>query len=80
MEIFYDNKKYTAEEFMSALQIRGLPSFIFMDKTGHVIGVIPGVFPPDLFSQILSYIKDACYLKKISLETFVENPKKCEKP
>lgn len=76
-EIYYDNKKYMVGEFLSAIGIRGVPTFVFFDKTGKVIGTLPGYFPADVFYNILIYIKDSCYLKNISLEKFVGNPKKC---
>lgn len=73
----YDGNQYKAGEFVSAFQIRGIPSYIFIDKHGKAVGAIPGVYEPKKFISLLTYINDECYLKKIQFDAYEENPKLC---
>lgn len=74
----YSDKTYALDEFLMAVQIRGIPSTAFMDAKGQFVTIIPGYIPAETFYNILLYIKTNCYEKSISFQDFTKRKGKCE--
>lgn len=74
----YKGKKYNHVEFSKAAGVRGYPSLAFFDKKGEIITIIPGYVPADSFLPILKYIKQECYMKKISFKDFLKKQEECD--
>ncbi len=71
-------KYYDLQEFLYAIRINSLPTTGFIDKKGEFITVIPGYIPPKMMKNILEYINQLCFTKKIPFKQFLEGSKKCE--
>ena len=56
-----------------AFRVSGLPSYLFIDKNGEPVTVIPGYIPKEKFSRILDYMKNELYLKKVDFQEYVES-------
>ncbi len=75
--IQYKGREYTATQFSTAVGVRGLPTLLFMESDGDLITTIPGFIDKEIFLPLLSYMKDKCYLKKITLNEYMEGNTDC---
>ncbi len=76
-QVNYQKEKYSVDNFLTALEIQGLPATGFLNKKGEFLTVLPGFIPAKQMITILTYIKDDCYTKKISFSDFMKNQKVC---
>jgi thioredoxin-related protein len=76
--ITYKGKKYSPKEISAMFGVSGLPTVLFMNKKAEPITKIPSYIKPEVFSPLLDYIKNECYLKKIAFESYRKNPTKCK--
>jgi thioredoxin-related protein len=77
--IRYMGREYTADQFSAAVGVRGLPTLLFMESDGDLITTIPGFIDKDIFLPLLSYMNKKCYLKKITLNEYMEGNTDCTK-
>ena len=76
--INFDGKSFTPAQFAQALGVQGYPAIAFMDGNGQFIALVPGYSPPDKFLDMLTYVKDECYTKKVTMEEWTKKGKKCK--
>jgi thioredoxin-related protein len=67
----YRGKSFSHAEFSRYFGVTGFPSIAFLDSKGDPITMVPGFLPAPQFSAFLNYIRQECYLKKVSLKDFV---------
>lgn len=75
--IYYREMKMNPSEFSRFVGVEGLPTVVFMDRSGNPITKIPGFIKKDTFIPLLKYIKDECYLQKVDFSKFVEGKTPC---
>ncbi|MBN1498946.1 MAG: DUF953 domain-containing protein [Spirochaetes bacterium] len=76
-KIKYKGKTYTTHEFSTAFQVTGLPTLLFIDKAGEPVTKIPGYITADVFIQLITYMADECYSKKINFQDYQKGLAKC---
>ena len=54
-------------------QVRGVPAFVFFDRTGKPIQHIEGAKDRETFGLILDYLRDEVYAKDISFAAYVKD-------
>jgi thioredoxin-related protein len=67
----YRGKSFSHAEFSRHFGVTAFPSIAFLNNKGDPITVVPGFIPAPQFSAFLNYIRQECYLKKVSLKDFV---------
>jgi thiol:disulfide interchange protein len=67
------------QEYAAMLGVTGLPSVAFLSKEGEVVTVVPGYLEADTFLPLLGYIRDECYLKKVSFKDYRDRKTDCGK-
>jgi thioredoxin-related protein len=77
--IRYKGHVLTKQEFAVMHGVQGLPTMIFMDRTGNIAQVIPGYINKTRFIPILNFIRDECYLKKIDFRDYEAGKVACTK-
>ncbi|HQP49770.1 MAG TPA: DUF255 domain-containing protein [Spirochaetota bacterium] len=75
--INYINRNLSSQELAIHFGIKGLPTVVFLDKSGEVITLLPGYIKAPTFSSLLDYIRDECYTKKISFKDYMEGKANC---
>jgi thioredoxin-related protein len=68
--LVYRGRNYTNAEFARYFRVTAYPSLAFLDAEGQPITVIPGFLPANQFLVILKYVRQKCYLTRISLHEF----------
>ncbi len=68
----FDGRTYGGEDVTRALNVRGFPTILFMEKDGSVIGSIPGFVPPEIFVKILDFVTSGGY-KKTKFNDFLNS-------
>lgn len=58
--------------------VKGLPTVIFMDKTGEVVTRLPGFVRAETFQALLGYIRDECYNTQISFRDYMGGRVNCK--
>jgi thioredoxin-related protein len=71
----FNGKSMTYPEIGQYFQVRGYPSFLFIDKEGKAVTVVPGYFPKQDFALVLRYFKEELYTKKVDLKRYIEKNK-----
>jgi thioredoxin-related protein len=71
----FNGKSMTYKEIGQYFQVKGYPSFLFIDKEGKPVTVLPGYFPKEDFALVLKYFKDELYTKKVQLDRYIEKNK-----
>ncbi len=71
----FNGKTMTHREIGQYFQVRGYPSFLFIDKEGKPVTVISTYFPKEDFALVLKYFKDELYTKKVELDRYIEKNK-----
>lgn len=54
--VTYDGREMTKAQFSRQMHVSATPTFIFMDKSGSVIGTQPGYLNHDVYKALLTYI------------------------
>ncbi|HYA03752.1 MAG TPA: thioredoxin fold domain-containing protein [Syntrophobacteria bacterium] len=67
----YRGKSFSHAEFSRYFGVTAFPSIAFLNNKGEPITVVPGFVPAPQFSAFLNYIRQECYLKRVSFEDFV---------
>ncbi len=75
--IHYLNRSLSPKELAMHFGIKGLPTVVFLDKSGEVITLLPGYIKAPTFSSLLDYIRDECYNKKISFKDYMDGKAHC---
>ncbi len=75
--ITYKGVRYSPTSFAQATGVEGLPTVLFLDKHGNIITRLGGYIRPATFLAILDYIKDECYLDRITFSDYVHGKKNC---
>lgn len=76
-KINYNGKTFSNLQFGQALGVQGLPTLVFMDKSGQLITAMPGYIEASTFLNLLGYVKKECYTQKISLQDYIDKKVKC---
>ncbi|MFA6470934.1 MAG: thioredoxin fold domain-containing protein [Candidatus Latescibacterota bacterium] len=71
----FDGKSMTYSEIGRYFKVSGYPSFLFIDKDGKPVTVVPGYFQKKDFSLVLKYFKEELYTKKVPLDRYIEKNK-----
>ncbi len=71
----FNGKSMTYREIGQYFRVSGYPSFLFIDKEGKPVTVLPGYFPKTDFALVLKYFKDELYTKKVELDRYIEKNK-----
>lgn len=74
----YKGKTYSYREFLSALNVRGVPTTVFFNRKGQGVASQAGYIPAKLFSVMLGYIRKGCYSKKVNFQSYKQDPTKCQ--
>ena len=69
----YDGKSMPYQELSGYFQVTGLPSYLFMDKEGRPVHLLPGYVPKEQFGPLLDYMKDELYKKKINFSDYFKS-------
>ncbi|PTM20364.1 MAG: hypothetical protein DA446_03580 [Bacteroidetes bacterium] len=75
-EVLFRGQTYTETTFARALNVTSYPSTFFMDTGENILGMQPGVVPPETFAYLLSYVGTDEYLKRSFEEYLPEDVKK----
>jgi thioredoxin-related protein len=71
----FNGKSMSHREIAQYFRVSGYPSFLFIDKEGKPVTVLPGYFPKSDFALVLKYFKDELYTKKVELDRYIEKNK-----
>jgi thioredoxin-related protein len=71
----FNGKSMSHREIAQYFRVSGYPSFLFIDKEGKPVTVLPGYFPKADFALVLKYFKDELYTKKVELDRYIEKNK-----
>jgi len=69
----YDGKSMSYQDLSGYFQVTGLPSYLFMDKDGKPIHLLPGYVPKEQFGPLLDYMKDELYKKKVNFSDYLKS-------
>lgn len=75
----FNKKKLTPNQLSLEFGVQGLPTVVFLDKTGEYIDKLPGFIKAEMFFQVLGYIKDECYKMKVSFKDYTSGKIDCKK-
>ncbi|MFU8813429.1 MAG: thioredoxin family protein [Balneolaceae bacterium] len=71
-EIEYRGQTMTERQFSRAMQSTSVPTTLFMDADGEVLGLQPGAIPSDVFSRLLRFVGSDAYLS-VSFNDFTDS-------
>ncbi len=60
-------------QLTSAFGVKGFPSYLFIDKSGEPVTVIPNYWEKEEFLPILEYFQQEKYLDEVNLMEFIES-------
>ena len=69
----YDGKSMSYQDLSGYFRVTGLPSYLFMDKDGKPIHLLPGYVPKEQFGPLLDYMKDELYKKKVNFGDYLKS-------
>ena len=69
----FSEARPTYNQLAGIFGIKGLPSYLFIDKKGEPITVISSFYPKEKFKPILNYFKNEIYKKNIDLYDYIES-------
>jgi len=75
----FNNHEFSVQEFSSMMGVQGLPTLVFMDRTGKPITQIPGFLKKDVFLPLLNYITEECYTRNVPFDSYMKDDKACQK-
>lgn len=70
--LMFRDQTFNNVQFTRAMGVTGFPSLGFIDEKGNIITVIPGYVPAEKFLNVLEYIDQRCYEKKVSFDEFLK--------
>lgn len=76
-KIVHNNQVLSAQEFAASSGVRGLPTVLFMNKTGDPLLLLPGYVKKGPFISILNYIDRECFKNNIDINDYVEGRIAC---
>lgn len=74
----YQGRSLSPADFASMMGVKGLPTVIFMDKSGEVVTRLPGFVRAETFQALLGYIRDECYNTQISFRDYMGGKVNCK--
>jgi len=69
----YDGKSMSYQNLSGYFQVKGLPSYLFIDKDGKPIYLLPGYVPKEQFGPLLDYMNDELYKKKVTFRDYLKS-------
>jgi len=73
----YNGREMTKAQFSQRMQVSATPTFIFMDKSGSVIGTQPGYLNHDVYKALLTYIGTDAF-RNIGFKKYLKRIKSVE--
>lgn len=70
----FNEETLTGSQFARKYRVQGTPTFFFIDRKGKILGAQPGYIPPDVFTDLLSFVGSDAH-KRISFEEYTEENK-----
>lgn len=68
-----------AQDLMRYSGAKGYPALMFWDKKQQPVTTFPGFIEKGTFLPVLKYMDSECYLKKISLDSYIAGKAECSK-
>jgi len=69
----FKGKTLVYQQIAGGFGVTGLPSYLFIDKEGEPVTIIPGYIPKEQFSIILDYFKNELYKKDVNLQEYIKS-------
>ncbi len=69
----FKGQTMTYRQMTGAFGVKGFPSYLFIDKNGEAITVIPNYWEKEKFIPILEYFQEEKYLDEVNLMEFIES-------
>ena len=73
----YNGKVFTPAQLTRRFAVRGFPSLAYLESDGKQIMVVPGFKKPKEFIMTLNYIREGCYRKNITLNSYLRKGGDC---
>ena len=73
----FKNHDLSPMEFTMMMGVRGFPTTLFLDKEQNPITKVPGFLQRDTFLNLLGYIRDECYRKEVTFESYMDGNRGC---
>ncbi|MGK7370571.1 MAG: thioredoxin family protein [Candidatus Halalkalibacterium sp. M3_1C_030] len=73
-KLIFNDQTLTGSQFAQKYRVRGTPTFFFIDKKGEILGAQPGFIPPDVFTNLLTFVGSDAH-KRVSFEEYTEEKK-----
>ncbi|MDX1585949.1 MAG: thioredoxin fold domain-containing protein [Balneolaceae bacterium] len=70
----FNEETLTGSQFAQKYRVQGTPTFFFINKSGKMLGAQPGYIPPDVFTDLLSFVGSDAH-ERISFEEYTEQNK-----
>jgi thioredoxin-related protein len=70
--VIWNGKKMQARELVASWGVEGLPTIIFMNSKGEIVGSFPSYAEPDLMIKVLTYISSGARERKIKFDDYVK--------
>jgi len=72
-----DNRDVPVSDMLMRFGVTGMPTTLFFDRNGDLVTGIPGYIEKEVFTPLLGYLQDECYLKKVSFEDYKNGKTAC---
>lgn len=73
-ELVFNGEIMTESQFAQKYRVRGTPTLFFIDKKGEILGAQPGFIPPDVFTNLLTFVGSDAH-ERLSFEDYSEQNK-----
>ena len=68
-----DGKAISYQDLSEYFRVSGLASYLFINKDGIPIHLLPGYIPKEQFGPMLDYMKDELYKKKVKFSDYLQS-------
>ena len=68
----YQGQTLTYRDMAGAFGVEGLPSYLFLDKAGQPVTIIPGYIEKEPFGVILEYMHNEVYAEGVALNDYMQ--------
>ncbi len=70
--VVWKGQKMTAKDLVAMWGVEGLPTLLFMNPKGELIGSFSSYAEPDLMVKLLAYISSGARERKVSFDDFIK--------